>query len=66
MSVRQLSAACGFGTRSIYRWDRNVPSVDKVRKVADYLGTTVEDLLEEDTYDNSRNKSQQQNLADCS
>ena len=66
MSIRQLGAACGFGKRSIYRWDRNIPSVDKVRKVADYLGTTVEELLEEESHDNFRNKGQQQNLADCS
>ena len=45
ITVMELERACSIGTRSIYRWDDNIPSVDKVKRVADYLGTTVDDLL---------------------
>ena len=46
-SLAEVNRACGFGTRSIYSWDKNAPSVDRVKKVADYLGVTVDELLAE-------------------
>ena len=33
------------GLHNIYRWDENIPSVDKVVKVADFLGVSVDSLL---------------------
>ena len=44
-SIPQVAEACGIGAGNIYRWDKNAPSIDKVRSVADYLGVTVNDLL---------------------
>lgn len=32
----------------ITRWDENRPSVDRVKRVADVLGVTVDELLKED------------------
>lgn len=43
MSLRAIEMICGF--RNIYRWDEHKPSVDKVQKVADVLGVTVDELL---------------------
>lgn len=48
LTVADIERECNIGTRSIYRWDENTPAVDKVKRVADYLGTTVDDLLKED------------------
>lgn len=45
ISLAELERQCGLKSRTIYRWDSNIPSVDKVRAVADYLGVTVDSLL---------------------
>ena len=45
--LAEVNRACGFGTRSIYSWDKHAPTVDRVKKVADYLGVTVDELLAE-------------------
>lgn len=48
ITIRQLESSAGITERAIYRWDENTPSVDKVKRVADVLGVTVDDLLKED------------------
>ena len=51
ISITELESTMGW-TRSIYRWDTNKPSIDKVKAVADYFGVTVDYLLSDDnTYD---------------
>lgn len=45
LSLRQLEETAGIGQNTISRWDENKPSVDKVKKVADVLGVTVDELL---------------------
>lgn len=57
--LAKIERACELGERSLYRWDTNYPSVDKVKKVADYLGVTVDDLLkEEEENDTGRNQDE--------
>lgn len=46
-TIRDLEQKCGIGSRSIYHWDESMPSVDKVKRVADYLGVTVDELISE-------------------
>lgn len=46
-TLRQMQSDLGFGAASITRWDRNSPSIDKVKMVADYLKCTVDELLKE-------------------
>lgn len=48
LTIKQVEEQCGIGKKSIYDWDKNRPSVDKVKRVADLLGTTMEDLIAED------------------
>ncbi len=45
IGLSDLEKACGLGTRTIYRWGENSPSVDKVKKVADYFGVTLDSLV---------------------
>lgn len=45
ISINQLAEELGLSAGTIYRWDDNKPSVDKVALVAKRLGVTVEDLL---------------------
>lgn len=45
ISIRKIELDTGITPSSIYHWDENKPSVDKVVLVAKYLGTTVEELV---------------------
>lgn len=47
ISVTYLEGACDLGARSVYKWSTNIPSVDKVKRVADFFGCKVDDLLED-------------------
>lgn len=42
-----VEKAVGIGNGSMARWDRNAPSVWKLKKVADYFGVTVDYLITE-------------------
>lgn len=46
ISIRKIEQDTGITLGSIYHWNDIKPSVDKVVKVAKYLGVTVEQLLE--------------------
>lgn len=51
-TIQQLEAKAGVANGTIGRWGRDgkkIPSVYKVKKVADVLGVTVDELLKEDT-----------------
>ena len=52
LSIRQVEVACGIGTRTIYKWDKTKPSASNLKKVADFLGTTMEFLMEVEKNDN--------------
>ena len=45
VSIRKIEQGTGITLGSIYHWNDVKPSVDKVVKVANYLGVTVEELL---------------------
>jgi transcriptional regulator with XRE-family HTH domain len=46
--VAILEEQTGIGKNSIYEWDKSNPSVDKVKRVADYFRVTVDELLREE------------------
>ena len=48
ISISQLEEKADLKKNSIYDWDKSIPAVDKVMRVADCLGTSVEDLLKEE------------------
>lgn len=41
LSLTQLERALGFGVRTIYKWDKNSPSVEKVLSVANFLNVSL-------------------------
>ena len=45
ISILRLETDCGFASGTINKWDRNTPSVLKVKAVADYFGVPMDDLL---------------------
>lgn len=52
VTITQLEQELGFSNKALYRWDEQMPSIDRVKKVADYFGVTIDYLVNEDrTYD---------------
>lgn len=47
ISISKLEKECGIGNGTIGRWKDSTPTVDKLKKVADYFGVTLDELLEE-------------------
>ena len=45
ISISRLERELGFGNATIRKWHESSPSVDKVKKVADYFGVTIESLV---------------------
>lgn len=45
MSIAALEKQLGFGNGSVYRWDKNSPTIEKVAKVADYFNVSIDYLL---------------------
>lgn len=45
ISLSELERRAELKEKTVYRWGKNVPGVDKVKKVADVLGVTVDELL---------------------
>jgi transcriptional regulator with XRE-family HTH domain len=45
MSVLDLETELKFGRGTVYKWDKNSPSVDRLQKVAEYFDVTIDSLL---------------------
>jgi len=43
--VLELETELGFPRSSISKWNDNIPSVLKVKKVAEYFGVAIDDLI---------------------
>lgn len=55
ITVCALEIKLQFSSGSICKWDTNIPSVEKVKKVADCLGTTVDELINQKGLNNENN-----------
>lgn len=47
ITIAELERLAGITPKTMSWWDKTVPAVDKVARVAKVLGVTVEDLLED-------------------
>lgn len=45
ISVARLERELGFGNATIRGWGNSSPSVDNLKKVADFFGVTVDSLI---------------------
>ena len=45
MSIRELESKAGLGNGTIRGWEKSSPNVDNLKKVADILECTVDELL---------------------
>lgn len=46
ISIPKLEKELDFGRGSIYNWDKNSPSLDKLKKVAAYFNTSLDCLID--------------------
>ncbi len=46
ITIAKLEKECGIGNGTIARWDKSFPRTDNLKKVADFLGVSIEFLLE--------------------
>ena len=44
-SIPSIEEATGLSNGAISKWNISSPSVDNLKKVADFLGVTMEDLM---------------------
>ena len=51
LSINSIEKETDFGTGSLCKWNSVSPTVRNLKKVADYLGVSIEELLAEDTED---------------
>lgn len=56
ISINRLEKECGLTRGSMSKWDDHAPSAEKVKKVADYFGVSVEYLLHGKTPANGTKK----------
>lgn len=45
ISISRLEKELGIGNGTIGRWEKSSPTVEKIKRVADYFGVTVDDLI---------------------
>lgn len=48
ISISQLEREVGLANATIRRWTSCSPTVENLKKVADYFGVTVDELLKEE------------------
>lgn len=63
MNLPQLEIELGFGNGTISRWKTSSPNTDKLKKVADYFGVSMDSLLDRDPSNVELNKRDEKDIA---
>lgn len=45
ISIARLERECGLGNATVRGWKNSMPTADKLKRVADYLGVSVDSLM---------------------
>ena len=48
ISIAKLERETGLGNATVRGWVTSSPTVEKLKKIADYFGVTVDELLSDD------------------
>lgn len=48
ISIARLEKECGLANATVRGWEHSSPKVETVKRVADYFGCTIDELLRED------------------
>ena len=49
ISIARLEKECGLGNATVRRWGTSFPNVGSLKRVADYFGITVDELLADES-----------------
>lgn len=63
ITITDIEKDCSLPPKSIYKWNKNMPSIDRVIKVADYLKVDVNCLIS-DTDNNNYTKLKESKAID--
>lgn len=44
-NIKQVAIEVGLGENAIYKWDRNSPNTENLKKVAEYFNVSIDYLL---------------------
>ena len=58
VSVARLEKDCGLGNATVRRWDTSSPNADNLKRVADYLGVSIDRLMSDSIDANSVTETQ--------
>ena len=58
VSIARLEKECGLGNATVRRWDTSSPNIDNLKRVADYLGVSIEHLMSNPTAADSVTETQ--------
>lgn len=50
IDLATLESELNFGKKTIYKWNKNMPSADKIAKIADYFDISADYFLETGIY----------------
>ncbi len=53
LTVSGLEKDLGFSNSTIRKWKNSSPSIENLKKVSDYFGITVDELISEETLQTS-------------
>lgn len=53
ITVKKLERDLEFSNSTIRKWKTSSPSIENLKKVADYFGITVDELISEETGDDT-------------
>ncbi len=53
ITIAKLERECAIGNGTVRGWKNSSPSIENLKKVADYFGITVDELISEETGDDT-------------
>ena len=53
ITIAKLERECAMGNGTVRGWKNSSPSIEKLKKVADYFEITVDELISEETLQTS-------------
>lgn len=47
VSIRKVERDCDFANGTLSKWNKSIPSVENLKRVANYFGITIDELLDD-------------------
>lgn len=55
ITIAKLEREAGLGNATIRGWEKSSPTVEKLKRVADYFGVSIDSLVRPDATDSNKN-----------